>query len=157
MKPFYIDINHKFHAWVIKHAKLDQYDFIDADICWYTRKVIRAMVNYAFKAALIGLGIFIACVITGMLGLKIANQIFHWFPVEWYWIPVFVLIGLSFVIVVLSVTVACVWFSLEVSPKAMSAIRHKIHDTPPTFVSQAYDSWKNKYCMKITIKKDDEA
>ena len=138
-----------WHFWIAnfghKRVRPEKWDDnIQTDICTYTRAVFWGLINFTLVALLFS-------TLGGLVLFSIGNLIGYFlFDYGLYEITKAVMATIA---IVAGAIGALVGFCAIVAAYKTSIgyVSDKMADAKPGFVKNAYRSWKDKYCVKITI------
>lgn len=129
MKPIEISTD----SW--HYRLISKYDFPNTEICGYTRQLIMYLIMTAILVVLLTIPVYMMGDAIGWLIACIVNQ--QLIPIGEPAIVFFV---------------AVIFFLIPYTISRMQLKRLREGKTEPLFISKAYRSWKDKYCVKVQFK-----
>jgi uncharacterized membrane protein len=131
----------KENSWHHRLAKMGGFDWSCGDICSYTRKVMMGALGAILVSALALILLYLAVHMVMGIGFSL-----------WYGMFLFTDAGFAGLVVVSIVSLVTGIFFLSDRLQKYN-LENQYND--PGFVKTAYRSWKEKYCARIEIVKDE--
>jgi len=147
MKTITLNSKHWFHRWVLKDSR-----FSEIDICSYTRLVLSRLLLLLLMTIIYGFPTILFLVLIGVWGRDTISLVFNTtlsFPYNLEFIIYFISGLVSFLLMLITLGSP---FIISVYFYTLCKNMEKTGDREPNFVSLAYRSWKDKYCVKIKFK-----
>lgn len=157
MKSFHISTNSKFMRLTryISGKSSAYYRNQYTDLCRFIRHLLFVYLILApIKLILMGGAITVVAGVLSIAGQPAFNWLMGWDlkQFNWYWIPVYALVGATYFIVGICLIGGFFWTLGFLWRAVTNKVNNITTPEQPTLVSQAYRSWKDKYCTKVDIK-----